>query len=746
MMDASSAGHPPSPIDPVGGPAVDAATLDAQLKPAEVQALLQRATAADPLNQAIIAVVDRGGRVLGVRVENGVSPAITGNAANLVFAVDGALAEARTGAFFASDQAPLTSRTIENLSQSTMTQRIIQSNPDVLDPNSTTRGPGLVAPIGIKGHFPPGIPFTPPVDLSNIEATNRDSIRHIAANGLVKDTANDVTLPSRFNVPQSNIPATISGAGLELTPPESYGLVSGLLPDAQARGIGTLPGGLPIIRMASVAGRADKQPVVIGGIGVFYPGTTGYATEENSVLSDSLYDPTKPDLSQAAEDVALAAVNGTSSLSPVGSAKLTFGKLGNDPNHLIAPVSGLDLQPFGRIDLVGVTLDVVGQHGNLGPTLALKSLKTFGYTGKGDPNAGRNLPISNDQSNQIYGFTTQPLDQTLYPNYSTTVANQATPMANAVQSVDTTLNTRGGRIVPDGWLVTPHAGDGLTADDVVNIVAQGIVRANNTRAAIRLPIDRHVRMVFSVSDKEGNLLGVYRMPDATVFSIDVAVAKSRNVAYYADPAQLQPVDKLPTVPSGAALTNRTFRYLSEPRFPEGIDGQPPGPFSVLTDGGSNPLTALNIGTPLPASAFQSVQGYDLFNPQTNFHDKTNPLNQDGIVFFPGSVPLYKDVSGTGTKVLVGGLGVSGDGVDQDDDVTFSASLGFRPPPTTPRADQVFVRGVRLPYQKFNRNPEDLSDRPRMVGRAGRSRAGRRLRIFRKDCFESAPFDEPTKTV
>jgi hypothetical protein len=59
----------------------------------------------------------------------------------------------------------------------------------------------------------------------------------------------------------------------------------------------------------------------------------------------------------------------------------------------------------------------------------------------------------------------------------------------------------------------------------------------------------------------------------------------------------------------------------------------------------------------------------------------------------------------GQKVLVGGFGVSGDGVDQDDDVTFSGSAGFRPPPTTPRADQVFVRGVRLPYQKFNRNPK-----------------------------------------
>ena len=705
MMDASSAGHPPSPIDPVGGPAVNAATLAAQLTPSEVNTLLRRATAADPVNGAIIAVVDRGGRVLGVRVENGVSPAITSNVGNLVFAVDGALATARTGAFFGNDQAPLTSRTIENLSQSTMTQRILQSNPNVTDLNSTTRGPGLVAPVGIKGHFPPGIPFTPPVDLSNIEATNRDSIRHPVANGLPKSTANDVTLPSRFNVPQSNIPASISGAGIELTPPESYGYISGLLPDAQARGIGTLPGGLPITRMTSVAGRAGKQPVVVGGIGVFYPGTTGFATEENSVLSDSLYNPGKPDLSQAAEDVALAAVNGTSAVSPVGGASLRFGTLGNAKQGLVGTVRNLDLQPFGRIDLVGVTLDVVGQHGNLGPTLVLKSLKILGYTGKGDPNAGVNLPVSNDTVNQIYGFKTAKLDTVAYPNYTAKVISQTTATANATQSVAPSTQTRGGRIVPDGWLVTPHAGDGLTADDVVNIVAQGISRANNTRAAIRLPIDRHVRMVYAVSDKEGNLLGLYRMPDATIFSIDVAVAKARNVAYYANPAKLQPIDKLPTVPMGTALTNRSFRYLSEPRFPEGIDGMAPGPFSVLTDGGTNVLSAVNIGAPLPALAFQSVQGYDLFNPQTNFHDPSNPLNQDGIVFFPGSTPLYKDTTGTGNKVLVGGLGVSGDGVDQDDDVTFSASLGFRTPPNIPRADQTFVRGVRVPYQKFNRNPK-----------------------------------------
>ena len=101
----------------------------------------------------------------------------------------------------------------------------------------------------------------------------------------------------------------------------------------------------------------------------------------------------------------------------------------------------------------------------------------------------------------------------------------------------------------------------------------------------------------SISDKAGNILGLFRMPDATVFSIDVAVAKARNVAYYADPVELQPIDKVPGLPRGVAMTNRTFRYLAEPRFPEGIDINPPGPFSILNETGVR-----NDGPPLPASA------------------------------------------------------------------------------------------------------------------------------------------------
>ena len=56
-------------------------------------------------------------------------------------------------------------------------------------------------------------------------------------------------------------------------------------------------------------------------------------------------------------------------------------------------------------------------------------------------------------------------------------------------------------------------------------------------------------------------------------------------------------------------------------------------------------------------------------------------------------------------VLVGGLGVSGDGVDQDDFVTNAGAKGFEASLSI-RADQVMIDGVRLPYLKFPRNPTD----------------------------------------
>jgi uncharacterized protein GlcG (DUF336 family) len=607
--------------------------VDTTLTAVEVGQLLRRAAAASASNDAIIAVVDRGGNVLGVRVEAGVSPAITTSPERLTFAVDGALAEARSAAFFSTDAAALTSRTVQFISQSTITQREVESDPNVTDPNSPLRGPGFVAPIGLKAHFPPNVMFKPSADFFEVEHTNRDSLVNPGPDR-VKGTADDVLLPSRFDVNPAFIPP-----GQATSAPESYGLVSGIFPLAQSRGLGTLPGGVPLYKDGSL----------VGAIGVFFPGATGFATAENSSLNEGGSIRGLPDRSVEAESIAFAAAGGSR------AAGVPIGKVGGVP-----PLPGFDL-PFGRIDENGITLDIYGPGGIQGPRM----LAALGRRlGAGNPDGGVDLPV--DPSGQ-------PL--------------------------------KGGALVPSGWLVAPHDGVGLSAADVLQIISQGIARASITRAAFRLPLDSRARDTFAVTDLTGQVLGLYRMPDSPVFAIDTAVAQARNDAYYADAALLQPIDQVPGVLPGVAFASRTIRYLAQPRFPEGIDGFPPGPFSILNDSGV-PGTARQVGPPLPASAFASVQGYDAFHPDTNFRDPSDPLNQNGVAFFPGGVPLYKDFAGVGVRTLAGGLGVGGDGVDQSDFVAAGASVGYAPPAGVPRADFIFVRGVRLPYQKFPRNPTD----------------------------------------
>jgi len=615
-----------------------AAAVAPVLTAMEVETILERATAASASKDGIFVVVDRNGRILGVRVENGVATEITSDPEKLTFAVDGAVSLARTGAFFANDQAPLTSRTVQFISQTTITEREVNSDPNA-DPvtMSTIRGPGFVAPVGIRGHFPPNIPFTPQVDLFAIEHTNRDGYANVDA------------LHTRFHIDRAYL-GDFMGQKVELFPPASYGYESQLYVNGQSRGIATLPGGIPIYKNEFLPnGKIIRH--LVGGIGVFFPGKTGYATEENSKLSTT-YDPKKPDRSFEAEAIAFAAVG--------GALDLRFGAIGDAPalpKNIVIP-----FLKNSRIDLVGITLDIFGPGGaTAGPNALEKEAKRLGVGSKND---GHNLNV--------------------------------TP----------TMVVRDGMLAPDGWLVKPHASaDGtLTEADVTRIINQGIKQANLTRAAIRLPIGQRTKMVFSVTDKEGNVLGLYRMPDATIFSEDVAVAKARNVAYYANANLLQPIDQLKGIAAGTAFSNRTFRYVTLPRFPEGIDGSKPGPFSILNDGHVDPKTGKNVGAPLPYTAYQSVQGYDAFNPGTNFRDPLNPQNQNGIVFFPGSAPIYKKVAGFSTPQLVGGFGVSGDGVDQDDVVTSAGQVGYTVPSSVKRADQVFYQAVRLPYQKFNRNP------------------------------------------
>ncbi|MGC1485547.1 MAG: heme-binding protein [Candidatus Acidiferrum sp.] len=228
---------------------------------------------------------------------------------------------------------------------------------------------------------------------------------------------------------------------------------------------------------------------------------------------------------------------------------------------------------------------------------------------------------------------------------------------------------------PEGDLIPPAAGPlgGLSPTDVQNILNNAEATANQTRAAIRLPIGARARMTIAVADLDGTIIGLRRMQDSTVFSIDVAASKARNMVYFNSSARASA--DLNEVPMGTAVTNRTISFGTQPLFPPGIDGTSAGPFfNIYLQDLANPCT----------------QGFEAGPPN---------VNKSGIVFFPGSAGLYRN----GT--LVGGLGVSGDGVDQDDYVTNGGTQGFEAPASI-RADQISINGVRLPYFKFPRNPTD----------------------------------------
>ena len=240
----------------------------------------------------------------------------------------------------------------------------------------------------------------------------------------------------------------------------------------------------------------------------------------------------------------------------------------------------------------------------------------------------------------------------------------------------------------DSTAPTPHQG-GLLAAEVQALVEETALVARETHAAIRLPSASPTAMVIAVTDGAGEVLALFRMEDATLFSVDIAITKGRNTFHYSSPnsldadgprAGLHPLDGI--VPPGTAITCRTLGFLTQPFYPPGIAGTQPGPLFEL---------ALENR----AQARFDQMGFAAAGP-----------NQSGLILVPGSAPLYKD------GVLVGAIGVSGDGVEQDDYVTLmgirraEARLGgveFEPSPSI-RADNFNFGGVRLPYMKFPQHP------------------------------------------
>jgi uncharacterized protein GlcG (DUF336 family) len=158
----------------------------------------------------------------------------------------------------------------------------------------------------------------------------------------------------------------------------------------------------------------------------------------------------------------------------------------------------------------------------------------------------------------------------------------------------------------------------LSQADLDVIVAQAVATANVTPSGFRTtPSPQPTKMQIAIVARDGKLLRVFSMPDAWVGSIDIAIAKARTGAFFSS--------------NQNALTSRVVGQVS----------QPGGPLWGIW-----------------ASNQVGITGSAEF--------------RNGIITFPGGVPLYKNGQ------LVGGIGVSGDGVDQDEHVAFAGAGGFAP--------------------------------------------------------------------
>ena len=218
----------------------------------------------------------------------------------------------------------------------------------------------------------------------------------------------------------------------------------------------------------------------------------------------------------------------------------------------------------------------------------------------------------------------------------------------------------------------------LSVTEVSNIIVAAANRARTTRAGIRLPLGQTAQVFITVVNNPNQpgfppvVLGTFcTSPNTTRFSWDVAVQKARTAVFFSN--------------NSRAYSARTVGFLAQQYYPPGIDGTQPGIFRGLQE-------MFSVITSPPTNFTNPLNGAAIIT--TNI---PNPNLPNGITIFPGGFPLYRN------GVLIGAIGVSGDGVDQDDLISASGASLF-PAPVSIRADQTQYRDARLPFAKFPRNP------------------------------------------
>ncbi|MBT6276471.1 MAG: hypothetical protein HOI95_20335 [Chromatiales bacterium] len=663
-----SAGGTQSGAGQDGGCTGFCATVNTFLTPADVQLIMAQAiqeAQARGITSASIAVVDRTGFVLSVRrigaaanvtISSGRTPAVLApfsNASLENVAVDSGLAsvsKAITAAYLSSEGNAFTTRTAS---------QIVQEN----------FNPG-------EGNRPGGPLFG--VQFSQLACSDIVAIPGPGPGALRAAKGNNIT------------------------------------PNASPLGLSADPGGLPLY----------KGGTPVGGIGVISDGIYGL---DLSILDDDTTGVKSND-----EGIALAGTFGFAAPTDRQAQRITVdGKT----------FRFTDVQP----DLFPLQSTPSTAAGNQAALLAAAPLVTVGVAAS----ATAFFDGAATRTGSAFGITQAAITAAangarfsgvLAAADATAFAGQAAFAARDAFVLTTAAGVNS--YIPQAG--TAPAGNALTQAEVIQLISSALDVANAARAQIRRPVNSQMRATISVVDAEGRILGIARTRDAPLFGTDVSLQKARTAAFFsqttafadlaagtggnsgvagvatiatvfADRANIARVGQAGSSPNhqpvgatalgdGTAFADRSGGNLSRPFYPDGVSGSLPGPFSNPFTNWSPFATGLQLelvfdeivialfgAGPSAAGAANTING-----GCSTRHTITGLMN--GMQIFPGSVPIYR--GGT----LIGGIGVSGDGIDQDDMVSFlglhnaGVLLGtIGNAPGGMRADQLVVGGVNLRY-------------------------------------------------
>lgn len=665
---------------------------------------------ADP--RAYVVVMDRIGNYMGLYA-HGASGRVGSANPNLQdpadflptdddrVGVNAAASVARAAAYLSHSEAPLTSRTGEFLA-TFHSPALFEEDPARFFQNPPNVYPGVSLPVRPTN----GILNTGLADLWQIDASNRGSF--FAQSAPAGSLSSGVDLKGSGGGGGGG--GTLGPPDLETCPPDvsTTGVFYQLGKDfpisrnpdntCPSGGLGGLPGGVPLyIRTLpgdQINGFGERRHV--GAVGCYL-----------TALVDSNGDGIKnrrvplPDLAEG------AAFEGSRSVNPdsiPGNVNFDAARFGQNPNEdfAFAPLEPgpTGLPNEGGVFLVGILLPYIYEEvpaGLLVPDQGVNKPKAPNFNAD---DVLESFPVG------------MPADSLIATTGAIPGENFVLQFDVDLDSTPETVDTRASiNPLPDG-----AGGNGLTAEEVRALIVACDEASQLTSAAIRFPANSQCRMWISITDREGNLIGVFRQPDATIFSYEISLTKARNAAYFSDPLSvngpdagplaglhpltglrvldaatgqpipardangqflslidpltgvildeaqleanlgidvtLQLIDCFPrateqasdpgALGDGVSITARTLGFLTAPAFPPTIDANPIGPLAHLVQ-----------RTRYPRS--YRAQAYE---------DPPNTELDSGIIFFPGAAPLYRN----GTE-LIGGIGVSGDGVSQDDFVT-----------------------------------------------------------------------------